>query len=384
MTSPQVLAAAAETVSWLLYDIRLQAGRLIARDAERATANRCRAALRVLRHAEVEALRACESLLADEPFAAAAVSLVAVDLAGSASERALSRVLGTADPVVLDSAIFGLRFATTPSLPDHTARVHPLADCVTRAFHRTASASQLASLATIAPAREEERCHLVLAAGRVGGSIAESLARAGCDDASSEVRRTSLRAAARLGCPWLLDLCRSRSARGSDPEATIMLGVIGDHQDAESLRECVASDCQRESAVVALGRLGRSEDIPLLIDLLNDPSLAEIAVHALRRVVGIEIPRGLPRDPPPDLSDEALDVWDTTGQVDTRSVRTWWQSARHRYEPGVRYQWDRPVSIDPLGATFDALPTCVRQDLYLRERLLHYGRTPDWELEGWP
>lgn len=384
MISANALSAATEAATWFMFQLR---GRLPAfeqRESSVQLAGRCRGALDTLLIAPTDGLLACDRLLGEEPYAAAPLALVAVEAGGPAAESSLLRVLAASDPDIFDSAIHGLCLASATCLSDRVASEHPLADFVMRAFHRTASAAQLANVVSIAAARMAGRRHLIAAAGRVGGSVAANLAREGCHDESPEVRQASLRAAARMGCPRLLDLCRARTSDKCDPEAVHMLGVIGGDEDADTLRTYVARGLQPESAVTSLGRLGRPEDVPLLLDLLEAPPFAEPAAHALRRMFAIEIPRGLPRQPPPGLSEEELDVWDTTGPVEAEILRAWWTSVRHRYDLGTRYQWNTPISSDPLGPAFDSLPTCVQHDLYLRERFLQHDSTPDWELETWP
>lgn len=384
MTSPLALSSSAEVASFLMFRMRNLIANLVTTETAAKLLSRCRGALDVLVEDPESGILYCEKLLVDEPYAAAPLAFVAVGHGGHAADSILLRVLAGSESDVFDSAMHGLSLANASCLPYHVACEHPLADFAMRAFRRTAFGSQLGNIAARSESHGRAQQHLISAAARVGGSLAAQLARLGCNDQSPEVRKASLWAAARMGCAWLLDFCRTRISEKHDPEAIHMLGMIGSDADAEAVRGCVRRGLQPEAAVAALARLGRPEDAAFLLELLDHPPLAESAAHALRRMFAIEIPRGLPRQPPPGLSEEELDVWDTTGPIDFGALRSWWMSARHRYQFGARYQWNTLVSVDPLGPAFDSLPTCVQHDLYLRERFHNHDRTPDWELETWP
>jgi hypothetical protein len=380
----ETIMAAAEVASWLLPLVGGFAEELRPAESASSIAVRGRGAIDLLLRSGIEAIRVCERAVLDEPHVAAPLALVAIDLAERCDPKHLVAVLASDCPETYTSAMLGARLAAATTLPHCVAKQFPLADLAMRAHHRTASQPLLVSVLSNSRTDLDGQLRLVAAASRIGGPIADSLVKLGCDHSRPEIRRNSLRAGARMGASWLLTLCRDRMLECGDAEATAMLGTLGNDDDAAMLRACVDRHQEPQAAVTALARLGRPEDAVFLLELLDHPPLAEPAAQALHRMFAIEIPRGLPREPPPGLTEEELDVWDTTGPIEIAAIRSWWMSARHRYQFGARYQWNTLVSVDPLGPAFDSLPTCVQHDLYLRERLLNHDRTPDWELETWP
>src|SRR5262249_31258064 len=129
-------------------------------------------------------------------------------------------------------------------------------------------------------------------------------------------------------------------------------------------------------------RLGFVGTMSTLLYLLEEPELGETAASAIARIVGEDLPRGIPPEPPPDMSDDDLDEWEPVAPVDAPRAREWWVARAPQFDPKKRYQAGLCVSDDPLGLVFDQLPLAVRRDIYLRQRAL-VPDTPDWELETW-
>jgi uncharacterized protein (TIGR02270 family) len=204
-------------------------------------------------------------------------------------------------------------------------------------------------------------------------------------DTDPIVRRVFWRSLARSGDASITNRCRQRSVQDQPcHDAIRFLGVVGSAQDIPLLMKLAQSENTSQPAIHALGILGSSEVIPELIHLLREPSTAQSAANALERITGRMVPRSDPPPPPEHLTEEELDFWFHPGDPIPDAAEEWWQQNRYYFERGKRYQAGLCLSDDPLGPVFDQLPDDVRRDIYLRQRVLQFELTPDWELETWP
>jgi hypothetical protein len=85
--------------------------------------------------------------------------------------------------------------------------------------------------------------------------------------------------------------------------------------------------------IVALGWLGRSEDVPALIDLLDSPEWARIAGAALSMITGPiqETGERLTAVPKSLASDQLLP------ELDKKQFVSWWEKNKHLFDPDARY-----------------------------------------------
>jgi hypothetical protein len=218
---------------------------------------------------------------------------------------------------------------------------------------------------------------LAEAAGRVPGAWTVTHLRRCLEHPSSRVRTAALRASARSGVPELTVVCRDATETGSVPEAIEFLGVVGSDADLVRLERAVANSAIANASVRALGRLALPGAVPLLLDILDRPELADAAANALARIAGEELLRD---DAPPSPSEDDVEP---AAPMNAARARAWWAANASRFESRKRYQAGRCVSDDPLGLVFQELSPAIRDDVYLRQRAL-VPRTPDWELETWP
>ena len=351
---------------------------------------RCEANLDALRIAGSRAIFLCQTALeSDSDVGSVLALLLAVtNNQPEAAEQAVA-LLSHATPDIREAAWRGLRLAN----PTHSAQ--PLKDLAARsncnfdsvaaldilAFHRLPVRHDFTELSD---APEEIAWLLAEAGGRLPKALNTSDLKQFIGHPSSRVREAALRASARCGVSNLIELCRESAAQTSSnlSEAVDFLGVVGTQDDLALLQNAVSNPSIAKAAVSALGRIGFSAAVPFLMELLSSPELAGDSAAAVERITGHKLPVGAAPDPPPDLTEEELDLWEPTPPVDVSRANSWWKATAGRFDPNMRWQAGFCVSDEPLGSVFDQLPLGIRYDLYLRQRALAPG-TPDWELETW-
>lgn len=226
------------------------------------------------------------------------------------------------------------------------------------------------------------RCLALTAVARAGRTPAldEALGHA-LSDAETAVRRAGMFAAAHAGWPPLLARCREAATRRTDPDADAvsMLGALGDASDELLLRGALERPELAPAAVHALGALGRSTAVPLLLELMADAKLGVPAAKAYRRITGSDAAFGampFPRPPVAGGQDESEDLPPAPD-----AARADWQrrGPSMAVQPSWQYGW--PVPTNDLPASFDTLPLDCRRDTYLRLRARAVA-APDLELEA--
>lgn len=351
---------------------------------------RCEANLDALRIAGERAINIGRTTMEDDAEAASVVALLLAEcdsVQPQASEQAVA-MLGHKCPEIRQAAWWGLRLASFRHVEPlvrtltgkHEWDFSPAAALDILAFHRLPVQADLGE-----PQNEESEevaWLLAEAGGRMRGVWTARHMKQFVGHASLRVREAALRASARCGILELLPFCRKATTRLGPAEAIEFLGVVGCWEDFSCLKRAVANQPVAKAAVSGLGKLGVLCSVPFLLDLMESPELAEPAASAFWRITGQEVPRGPAPDPPPGLSEDELDLWESQPPVDVSCARDWWRINASRFDPVKRYQLGLNVSDDPLGSVFDQLPLSIRYDVYLRERAITSG-TPDWELETW-
>jgi hypothetical protein len=387
---PAVLSEHVANAAQLLAMLRGVRDARVTPDAVTAWAMRCDANLDGLRVAGAAGLAAAHDAVGDEPDAAAVLALLLAEWAPAEPSlaRAAVALLHDDAPDIRHAAWWGLRLAPVHSLEPQLGEI---AERGTWTAARAAALDLLAfhrrPVGTPIPEPPDEEGDeiawlLAEAGGRTPGAwTASHLARYLAHD-SPRVREAALRASARCGLPEVVPVCRAAVEGSCCPEAVSFLGVVGGESDLPILQRAATEPAVATAAVEALGRLGIAAALPSLLYFLDVPALAESAVGAIARITGQEVPRD-EAPPPPGLTDDELDLWESDPPVDVAGERRWWQAHARHFDPARRYQYGLCVSDDPLGAVFDQLPMNARCDVYLRHRALVLG-TPDWELETWP
>jgi len=350
----------------------------------------CEANLDGLRIAEAAGIEIGRAAMEDDPEAAGVVALLLAESRcdqPAASEEAIS-LLRQDSPDIRHSAWWGLRLADPRQVEAH---LRPLLDAPGWSFPSAAALDILAFHRLPVgvepgepPDEQEEEIAWLLAeaGGRIPGAWDATRLTRSLGHSSARVREAALHAAARCGLSELRVLCREATVRSAPLEAVEFLGVVGSAEDLARLERSAGSPSTAAAALAGLGRLGLPAAVPALLEFLDNPELADCAAAAIERIVGQAVPRGPEPEPPPDLGEEELDLWEPHPPVDTQRARGWWKENASRFDPARRYQAGLDVTDDPLGPVFEQLPLTVGYDIYLRERALTPG-TPDWELETW-
>jgi hypothetical protein len=293
-------------------------------------------------------------------------------------------------PEIRQAAWCGLRLASTKHIEPHLRALlgqpnwnfASAAALDILAFHRLPVQIELGA----PPDEEGDEIAWLLAeaGGRMRGAWNATHLKQFLGHAFPRVREAALRASARCGLPELPAFCREAAGRmgAGDLEAIEYLGVVGEMSDLDLLWGAAWNPVTAKAALRGLGRLGLRRGVRYLMEFLSDPELAQCAATAIKRITGQDVPRGPMPEPPPELTEDELDLWEPEAPPDVDAMYGWWQVNAERFDRNKRWQWGLCVSDDPLGEVFDQLPLAIRYDVYLRERALTPG-TPDWELETW-
>lgn len=357
----EVREANLRTPDWSLADL--------AWHEERAEAH-----LDGLRLAELHAIDlALPRLGSGEMSTALAATLV---LCAAASDDLLQPIVGalrTADPPVVD----GIRRALRHGIPDPLWSV--LRDLATGDDAlRAATANDVLAFVGAGDvdlgdlSRHQDPAVRTLALGAAGrlGAIRAADVEAALQQAEPAVRRAALQAAARCGLPTLAGLCRTTATRHTDPdpEALAMLGALGDPADEALLRAAMQRPELAKTAVQALGALGRTSAVPLLLELARDPVLGVTAAFAYQRITGCRDVFGNKPWPPPPVADGEDEREDLPPDPDRMAAD--WRTRGASMAPDRAWQFGRVIDGDRLPACFDELPLHARVDVYLRLRAL--------------
>lgn len=225
-------------------------------------------------------------------------------------------------------------------------------------------------------------CSAIAAVAR-SGTTADLEAALGHALAHAEpsVRRAGMVAAAQTGWPGLLQTCRDNASRPTDPdpEAVTMLGVVGDASDEALLRAALARPELAAIAVQALGALGHTTAVPLLLELLADKKLGAPAARAYRRLTGSDAAFGEKPFPPPPVADGEDESEELPPAPD--AARADWQRRAASMPATTIWQHGQPIPVGTLPAGLDALPLDSRRDVYLRLRAQRVA-VPELELEA--
>jgi len=218
------------------------------------------------------------------------------------------------------------------------------------------------------------------ACGRTRTLAADDVARA-LQHPEPRARRAALRAAASCGLPQLADLCRAAAKRPTDPdpEAIAMLGTLGDPTDEALLRAALQRPEVARAAVAALGALGRTTAVPVLLELVHDDTLGVAAAFAYQRITGFRDVFGQKPWPPPEVAEGEDENEDLPPDPD--AIAADWRRREARLGKDRAWQFGAEIGTTSLPDCFDDLPLHARADVYWRLRA-RGAKVPDVELEA--
>lgn len=335
------------------------------------------------------AIELAYTCLEDEPETASALSILLAESESGQPDRAKEAValLYHESLEVRQAARQGLRLASPRYTEPHLQATLKVSE------PQYASAGALEVLAFHRlPFEADERDWPLATSDEVAWLLAEGWGRStGYWDArkiakllasdSQQVRESALRASARLGWRELIPTCRQAAQRmdSSTLECLEFLGAVGSMEDSQLLRRAALNSATATAAIRGLGRLGHVTDVPFLLDLLTEVDTARSAAAAIERITG----GTLPRSTPARTIQADLDFDDVDAPIEINSARDWWSANKELFDHRKHWQSGYCISDAPLGDVFELLPTGIRYDVYLRQRV-YDPSTPDWEIETWP
>ncbi len=314
--------------------------------------------------------------------ALAATLVLCADGSGAHTAKVID-ALRTADPPILDGIRRALRHGVpttiAPVLHELAAAKDPLraaAAIDVLAFGRS-NVNARAPLDAPSPTAFEAA---VGAAARLG-TLDTADVIAALERAEPRARRAALRAAALAGVPRLAELCRAAATRPTDPdpEALSMLGTLGDPADEAILRAAMQRPELARTAVAALGALGRSTAVPLLVELARDEGLGVPAALAYQRITGFRDVFGEKPWPPPEVAEGEDENEDLPPAPD--AIAADWRKRDARLPKDRSWQFGAEIPSDRLPACMDELPLHARADAYWRLRARRVS-VPEIELEA--
>lgn len=328
-------------------------------------------------------------LTADETGAATAATFVLMSFDLPDLDREVLQALKTAPPKSRNGVRIGLRHSDAKRIEAELSDIASSAAPAVRAaaldvlaFHRLPPAKSIADLF-----RDPDlsvRRVVYGAVGRFGGPWGVDPLWDGLESDAPANRVAALRASARLGLPGLDATCREAATRSQNPipEALTFLGVVGNPKELPTLQNAITRLGLAGAALAGIGKLGSIAAIPALLEAMGDAKLTHGAGRAFVRITGAtNIEAAAPIPPPEGLSEDEIDLLDTSLPPDPAKARAWWEKEKGRFSIEGRWQSGHEVSKTPLGEHFDTLPLETRLDLYLGARARDPQRTPDRELE---
>jgi HEAT repeat protein len=158
----------------------------------------------------------------------------------------------------------------------------------------------------------------------------------------------------------------------------MFLGVIGTTEDLKIIRSAVREPPLARAAVMALGALGDSAGVPVLLEAMASAELLEHAAAAFVRITGVtHLHSSRPvRATTPDEQD------DEGPSVDPARASSAWEKVKGAFTPSRRWQQGKDVASIGLAAAMATLSLQTRRDLYHGARPNRDSTASDVELEG--
>ena len=207
------------------------------------------------------------------------------------------------------------------------------------------------------------------------------------------VREAALEAGVILGLRGAWQACNklvARNASGSRlPLALLALG--GDTADLNTVIKRLGVKTLERDALWALGFSGTVDAAEAALGLIDDEALAKLAGESFATITGVAITGPLSKagetdnTSPPEVEDDdaPLPVAHADDGLPTphgERVRAWWEKAKPRFQPGVRYLYGQPASPELLRQAIDLGPTWRRR-VWLLELAARSGTELD--VGGW-
>jgi uncharacterized protein (TIGR02270 family) len=166
----------------------------------------------------------------------------------------------------------------------------------------------------------------------------------------------------------------------ADPAMLERLGVYGAFEDLPFLLQALEEPALGPAAIRALGRLGHAGAAEALVERAGDPEVGRLAVHSLATLFGARFEsappgpgpvaaRGGPAGAPETVSgteaesaddDEDLDPFEGLTAPDPEAVRRWWAENSSRFPRAVRWRSGAAFSAGAALATLREGPLADR------------------------
>jgi uncharacterized protein (TIGR02270 family) len=215
----------------------------------------------------------------------------------------------------------------------------------------------------------------VVRRGRRPGLLAQVEALLGSQDAA--VRDAAIETGLVLGLPAVWPACR-RVAAARGPSCRLPLALLalgGLPADLQLVTAALGVAELASDALWALGFSGQILAAEAALALVGDSKHGAVAAESFGAITGLRIEGrfALPATPDNAAADAAQDEApppDVKPEYDlpapnTKQVRAWWAKARARFQPGQRYLFGQPVTVETYLPALASAPTWRRRILCL-------------------
>ena len=261
----------------------------------------------------------------------------------------LISALGWVEPPHLASRVKALLGSDTP-----LARKLGIAAC---ALHRRDPGAALD--AALDDRADSVRIRALRAAGELGRADLLPHVLALLGEAKPELRFWAAWAAVMIGDRGhALDTLRAFALQTSPRQMRafqLVLQTLDVGAGGALLSECAGLPGATRLRIIGAGFVGDAQDVPGLIEQMEQPTAARIAAEAFVGITGVDFnleqmevppPEGFEDGPSEDPDDEHVDLPEDVALPwpDVERLHRWWQANAPRFAPGVRWFLGQPVS----------------------------------------
>ena len=191
--------------------------------------------------------------------------------------------------------------------------------------------------------------------GRMKATKWESFLQQGLAADDPNTRQISAIALLRLGNRDVLSHCRALLPK--EPWASLVIAINGALGDLQDLVQSIQKNPTKE-ALLALGLLGHTDAIPVLIEALSIPDLAPQAALSLELITGANLTEKVfVQDEPEDGEPQTTGIQQERLTQNPEAWKTWWTQNKHNFSRSHCHRAGQPLNPDIARAYFESPTT---------------------------